>query len=186
MLTQVSPPFSKETEMGVGMCHTCLPFYTASRNCIRILCMYVTVDYAFLLFREEVLVHRLVKSCLIKEGQLYMSVCSSSTPTNKKVSHSCIHQHLLHNLTNFWIACVSVCIQSEMRIPRWRLCMILQILACYMASQTHWLYFWCQDTVSPSKPTCIFCTLLQAKCVQSYVPVLRYIRTSVSVLSTYC
>ena len=42
--------------------------------------------YAFLLFREEASVHRLVKNCLTEEGKLYMFV-SSLTQTNKKVSH---------------------------------------------------------------------------------------------------
>lgn len=42
------------------------------------------IGYAFLLFREEVSVHRLVKSCLTEEGKLYMFV-SSLTQTNKKV-----------------------------------------------------------------------------------------------------
>ncbi|CAI8009122.1 Cytoplasmic polyadenylation element-binding protein 2, partial [Geodia barretti] len=40
--------------------------------------------YAFLLFREEASVHRLVKSCLSEEGKLYMFV-SSLTQSNKKV-----------------------------------------------------------------------------------------------------
>ena len=40
--------------------------------------------YAFLLFREEVSVHRLVKSCLSEDGKLYKFV-SSLTQTNKKV-----------------------------------------------------------------------------------------------------
>jgi cytoplasmic polyadenylation element-binding protein len=40
--------------------------------------------YAFLLFREEASVHRLVKSCLSEEGKLYMYV-SSLTQSNKKV-----------------------------------------------------------------------------------------------------
>jgi len=40
--------------------------------------------YAFILFRDEVSVHRLVKTCLSEEGKLYMFV-SSVTQTNKKV-----------------------------------------------------------------------------------------------------
>ena len=86
MLTQVSPPFSKETVVGVGVCiYIFFPF------CIY--CFeefYVTAGYAFLLFREEVSVHRLVKSCLTEEGKLYMFV-SSLTQNNKKVSHPHIH-----------------------------------------------------------------------------------------------
>ena len=42
------------------------------------------LGYAFLLFRDEVSVHRLVKSCLTDEGKLFMYV-SSVTQTNKKV-----------------------------------------------------------------------------------------------------
>lgn len=44
----------------------------------------VTTGYAFLLFRDEISVHRLVKSCLSEEGKLYMYV-SSLTQSNKKV-----------------------------------------------------------------------------------------------------
>lgn len=40
--------------------------------------------YAFLLFREEAAVHRLVKSCLSDDGKFYMFV-SSLTQANKKV-----------------------------------------------------------------------------------------------------
>lgn len=47
------------------------------------------VGYAFLLFREEISVHRLVKSCLTEEGKLYMFV-SSLTQTNKKVGPASI------------------------------------------------------------------------------------------------
>ena len=47
--------------------------------------LFTPVGYAFLLFREEVSVHRLVKSCLSEEGKLYMFV-SSLTQSNKKVS----------------------------------------------------------------------------------------------------
>ena len=42
------------------------------------------VGYAFLLFRDEVSVHRLVKNCVMDEGKLFMFV-SSVTQTNKKV-----------------------------------------------------------------------------------------------------
>ena len=53
-----------------------------------------TAGYAFLLFREEVSVHRLVKSCLSEEGKLYIFV-SSLTQTNKKVGRFLVHHHLM-------------------------------------------------------------------------------------------
>ncbi len=43
------------------------------------------VGYAFLLFRDEVSVHRLAKLCVAEEGKLFMFV-SSVTQTHKKVS----------------------------------------------------------------------------------------------------
>ena len=46
-------------------------------------CTYL--GYAFLLFRDEVAVHRLVKNCVMEEGKLFMFV-SSVTQTNKKVN----------------------------------------------------------------------------------------------------
>ena len=46
--------------------------------------MSLHVGYAFLLFRDEVAVHRLVKNCVMEEGKLFMFV-SSVTQTNKKV-----------------------------------------------------------------------------------------------------
>ena len=53
--------------------------------------------YAFLLFREEASVHRLVKRCLSEEGKLYMFV-SSLTQSNKKVSGHCRDMYILHTL----------------------------------------------------------------------------------------
>lgn len=44
----------------------------------------LSVGYAFLLFRDEVAVHRLIKNCIMDEGKLFMFV-SSVTQTNKKV-----------------------------------------------------------------------------------------------------
>ena len=46
--------------------------------------MFCSVGYAFILFRDELSVHRLVKTCLSEDGKLYMFV-SSVTQTNKKV-----------------------------------------------------------------------------------------------------
>lgn len=43
------------------------------------------LGYAFLLFRDEVAVHRLAKMCIAEEGKLFMFV-SSVTQTHKKVS----------------------------------------------------------------------------------------------------
>ena len=48
-----------------------------------VLCL-LALGYAFLLFRDEVAVHRLVKNCVMDEGKLFMFV-SSVTQTNKKV-----------------------------------------------------------------------------------------------------
>ena len=56
--------------------------------------------YAFLLFREEVSVHRLVKRCLSEEGKLYMFV-SSHMQSNKKVSGHCRDMYILHTLV--WV-----------------------------------------------------------------------------------
>ena len=53
--------------------------------------------YAFLLFREEASVHRLVKRCLSEEGKLYMFV-SSLTQSNKKVGGRCHDMYILHTL----------------------------------------------------------------------------------------
>jgi hypothetical protein len=50
--------------------------------CLPFVC---NLGYAFLLFRDEVAVHRLVKNCVMEEGKLFMFV-SSVTQTNKKVS----------------------------------------------------------------------------------------------------
>ena len=44
----------------------------------------IIVGYAFLLFRDEISVHRLVKTCVAEEGKLFMFV-SSVTQTHKKV-----------------------------------------------------------------------------------------------------
>ena len=48
-------------------------------------CLSLYIGYAFLLFRDEVAVHRLVKNCVMEEGKLFMFV-SSVTQTNKKVN----------------------------------------------------------------------------------------------------
>ena len=45
----------------------------------------IHTGYAFLLFREEASVQRLVKSCISEDGKLYIFV-SSVTQINKKVS----------------------------------------------------------------------------------------------------
>ena len=47
-------------------------------------CVWLLAGYAFLLFRDEVAVHRLVKHCVMDEGKYFMFV-SSVTQTNKKV-----------------------------------------------------------------------------------------------------
>ena len=44
------------------------------------------VGYAFLLFRDELSVHRLTKMCIAEEGKLFMFV-SSVTQAHKKVSN---------------------------------------------------------------------------------------------------
>lgn len=49
----------------------------------------LSAGYAFLLFRDELAVHRLVKSCLTEEGKLFMFV-SSVTQSHKKVD-ICMH-----------------------------------------------------------------------------------------------
>ena len=48
-----------------------------------------SAGYAFLLFRDELAVHRLIKSCLTEEGKLFMFV-SSVTQSHKKVV-ICMH-----------------------------------------------------------------------------------------------
>ena len=49
------------------------------------LIFFSSLGYAFLLFRDEVAVHRLVKNCVMEEGKFFMFV-SSVTQTNKKVN----------------------------------------------------------------------------------------------------
>lgn len=49
-----------------------------------------SAGYAFLLFRDELAVHRLIKSCLTEEGKLFMFV-SSVTQSHKKVV-ICMHR----------------------------------------------------------------------------------------------
>ena len=61
-----------------GRCQDCRP-----QNTIFVFFASFT-GYAFLLFRDEVAVHRLVKNCVMDEGKLFMFV-SSVTQTNKKV-----------------------------------------------------------------------------------------------------
>lgn len=50
-------------------------------------CIYIYVGYAFILFRDEVAVHHLVKNCLSEDSKFYTFV-SSVTQTNKKVTNN--------------------------------------------------------------------------------------------------
>ena len=82
--------------------------------------------YAFLLFREEASVHRLVKRCLSEEGKLYMFV-SSLTQSNKKVSSHCRDMYILHTLVGDHAMRGGDCVHvaSILRCS-WRSCTIVQ------------------------------------------------------------
>lgn len=75
--------FAIPISLYIVICHSCVLSLPPS----------TCAGYAFLLFREEVSVHRLVKSCLTEEGKLYMFV-SSLTQNNKKVNLSLIQLHV--------------------------------------------------------------------------------------------
>lgn len=63
----------------------------------RMLCSLFFPGYAFLLFRDEMAVHRLAKMCIAEEGKLFMFV-SSVTQTHKKVRHSLEPIKLAHSV----------------------------------------------------------------------------------------
>ena len=57
----------------------CLHVATLVTECL----LFISAGYAFLLFRDEVSVHRLIKNCVVDKGKLFMFV-SSVTESNKK------------------------------------------------------------------------------------------------------
>ena len=192
MLTQVSPPCSKETEVGVGMyIHS---FYTALRNSSHSYIMSLQAMLSCCFVRR----YRYTdwwRAAWRRKGNSTCLSPLSLRPTRRSaiLVFTCIC--FIDTLTSIWTACVSTCVSMypvrdvmlPVFLPRWCLCMILhrvpEVFACYMYTccpRPTGRVFWCRVTrittlYGPASRPAYSVHSYKLTCVESYVPVLQYI-----------